>query len=309
MRDALGELQMSELSAYNWGYIRGYDAAFFQRPYKKEHLQVIEMCKDMGKKVWVDYDDYLHGVPTDNPAHSIYNKKETQEIVYKCIAMADQVSVSTEELRRQYLKLNKNITTIRNCIPMDLFKWRNNAPSIARTKSISWRGSRTHQRDLMTFAKEIISASHDKRFQEWVWYFIGDSQWMATDHMPHERTIWTEPMDPILYFLEMYRVAPSCMQVPLHDNLFNRCKSNIAWLEATFAGAAAIVPDWEEWKHPGTLNYSSQEQYLTQLEAVMSGQVDVEANAKLSMEYIGDSFNLEIENLKRIEIIKKICDV
>jgi len=35
---------------------------------------------------------------------------------------------------------------------------------------------------------------------------------------------------------------------------------NIAWIEATYAGAATIGPAWQEWQHTGILNYSSVEE-------------------------------------------------
>ena len=45
--------------------------------------------------------------------------------------------------------------------------------------------------------------------------------------------------------------------VPLKDNLFNHAKSNLAWIEATCAGAMTLAPDWPEWRRPGVSNYES----------------------------------------------------
>lgn len=300
------ELQLITVNTYNWATIAMSNCVFIQRPYTKDHVTTIEMCKDQGKKIWVDYDDLLLDVPSDNPSYSVYNKQEIQDSVKKCLMMSDHVSVSTEHLKRQYEKYSNKITLIRNCLPMYMLGWRNKLSPNKRTRSIAWRGSRTHQRDVMTCAREIIELSKDERFFDWIWYFVGDNQWAVTDQMPHNRTIWTEPIDTILYFQEMFKIAPSLLQVPLHESNFNKSKSNIAYLEAVFSGALCLAPDWEEWKHPGCLNYSTPHEYRLHLETVLKGELDIEKTSKQAWEYTQDVFSLRKENQKRINIIKEM---
>ncbi len=100
--------------------------------------------------------------------------------------------------------------------------------------------------------------------------------------------------------------APSAMIFPLHEHPFNRCKSNIAWLEATFAGAACIAPDWAEWRHPGVLNYTDEHSFSDQMNSVMRGDVDVEDLARTSWAYIQDNLTLEKVNKLRWQVVTSL---
>lgn len=53
---------------------------------------------------------------------------------------------------------------------------------------------------------------------------------------------WTN--DIFGYFQRLIQLKPHFVVFPLEDNTFNRCKSNIAAIEATVAGAVCISPDY-----------------------------------------------------------------
>jgi hypothetical protein len=59
------------------------------------------------------------------------------------------------------------------------------------------------------------------------------------------------------------------MVVPLRDNAFNRAKSNIAQLEATFGGMLTVGPKWPEWttgiEQADRLLYASPQQIESRL--------------------------------------------
>ena len=54
----------------------------------------------------------------------------------------------------------------------------------------------------------------------------------------------------------MHFISPKYSVFPLVDTPFNRAKSNIAYLEAIMCGAIIVAPDWQEWRHPGVINYT-----------------------------------------------------
>jgi hypothetical protein len=65
----------------------------------------------------------------------------------------------------------------------------------------------------------------------------------------------THPGGLIEYFYYLRSKKWDVFFVSLEDNTFNRCKSNIAHLEAFSAGAITVAPHWEEWNVAGVLNY------------------------------------------------------
>lgn len=292
----------------NWATLLMSDAVFMQRPFTTKHLQIAEMVKNNNLKLWVDYDDDLFQVPTDNPAHKIYADSTIQKNIAKIIAMADQVSVTTEHLKQQFQKgsvLNRNITVIPNAYDFKLFPYRTEEVS-PRHKIVMWRGSATHHRDVMSCAQPITTLANDLRFSDYAWRFIGDNLWFVSDYMPKKNVIWSKALDTLDYQKHIWDIAPKVIIVPLADSEFNRSKSNIAWIEGTFAGAATIAPDWDEWKRPGVLNYKNPAQFSNLLEMVMSGEIKTEPLVKLSWTNIKENFDLYKLNEKRIEIIESI---
>ena len=51
-------------------------------------------------------------------------------------------------------------------------------------------------------------------------------------------------MDIFAYFQRLIQLKPHFVVFPLEDNTFNKCKSNIAAIEATVAGAVCIAPEY-----------------------------------------------------------------
>lgn len=301
-------LQLNFVNEWNWATIHMSDAMFIQRPYSSKHMQVVEMAKEQGKKIWLDYDDDLFTVPTDNPAHKIYADSETQKTVAKCIAMADVVTVTTEHLKKQFQKgngLNKNIVVIPNAMDFEMFPYRQKTLN-PRNPVMLWRGSATHHRDVVQFSKQIIEVGNNQAYGSWMWRFVGDNLWFVTDYMPHKQVIWSQSLDVMEYNRHIYDICPKAIMVPLHDSVFNKSKSNIAWMEGMFSGAVCIGPDWDEWKKPGILNYRDAKSFQHILEGVMSGEIETEVEAQRGWDYIKENLDLRKVNELRIKVIEEL---
>lgn len=109
--------------------------------------------------------------------------------------------------------------------------------------------------DVYRYADDIAALAHSH--PDWEWVFMGMYPWFLKDKMPPEKMRILRPCGIGEYFQVLSRMDASIMVVPLVDNPFNRAKSNIAQIEAAVAGAVAIVPDWYEWKHNGSMNYDA----------------------------------------------------
>lgn len=307
LRETCSELHALQIASWAPSTLRMTDGLFCQRPFLTEHLEIILMAKDVGRKVWVDYDDYLLDVPTDNPTHMKYSTKENIENVKSILSQADIVTVSTEHLKKLYEPYNKNIKVIPNALDVAL-KVVKERTVAERRKIIAWRGSQTHQRDVFTYATSIMKACKGPESKDWQWHFIGDRLWFLTDSMPHYQTFLTKTMGAIEYLKHIQGIAPMAMQVPLHESEFNLCKSNIAWLEGCFAGAVTIGPDWKEWRVPGVLHYSNPEEYLDCLNAVLRGEVDTNKMAKEGWDYIQENLTLPHVNKARIKVLCELFE-
>lgn len=297
MRRQMPELTTHHLAKYSWATLAECDAVFLQRPYTHEEVSIIEIAKDVGVPVWVDYDDLLLKLPTDNPGYFLYETHKKN--IVSCIQYADHVTVSTPELKRFLDKFNKNVTVIPNAIDMRYFKYRTQPPK--RTSRMVWRGSKTHHRDVFTYCQTIFSKH--SQYEKWEFQFIGDNLWFLTDNMAHQRTIVMPGKEWPDYFRHIWKIAPAAMLAPLHEHEFNWCKSNIAWLEGSFAGAVTIAPDWEEWQRPGVLTFKNENEFGSQMDKVLSGSINVDKMAKDAWDFIQENLTLQKVNKLRLDML------
>jgi hypothetical protein len=296
------EFYTHHLQVWNWATVAEADAVFIQRPWSNDHVGMMQMALDVDVPVWIDYDDLLWEMPTDNPSFFLYSSQGKLQNMSWCIKNASHVTVSTPELKRQLEKLNKNVTVIPNAIDMRYFKYRAEPPP--RTKKITWRGSRTHHRDVLEVC-QTLQAAHMKH-KDFEWHFMGDNLWFITDNFEHKRTIVREPVEWCDYFRHIWGLAPTAMIAPLSESPFNLSKSNIAWIEGAFAGAVTIAPDFEEWRKPGVLTYKNETELGLALEAVLSGGLPIAAAAKSAWDYIQENLTLAKVNKIRKEVLSSL---
>lgn len=291
-------------STINWSVMSPCDLVFMQRPFISQHVEVMNMAKMMSKPIWIDYDDDLFDVGTDNPTYRVYGKPAIQANVAKCIELADVITVSTKYLFDKISLKNKNCHLIPNSVDMSLFSWRKpNEQNKSKNNLIMWRGSPTHTKDVLSVGNQILDF-HDKN-KDTLFEFVGDRMFLLTDQMDQARFIHTEWKDVINYHHHIYSRAPKAFMVPLVRSGFNAAKSNCSWLEATFAGALTVAPDLHEFKQPGIFRYETQDEFLKKLNEVMSlNEDDHLYMLNLSWKAICENFNLDVTNKKREEIIK-----
>lgn len=303
-------LNVDRGSQINWTHFENGDIFFAQRPFTEGHLKLINYAHIQGLPVWVDFDDDVFSVPHSNPAHETYSKELTQKIVAECLASADVVTVSTPALAKRYEKLNPNIHVIPNAYPANaLGRYRKADRGVLWQRKLAvWRGSRTHDEDLLQFTQELggVVANH----LDWTYAFFGSPFWVTMDYL--RRAAAKNPRSVLPcgmietheYLHSAWAMKPALFFVPLAPTVFNQSKSNIAWIEAAHAGAAAIVPDWQEWKQPGALNYANPKQFAELMEAATRGEIDLHAKAKESYDFIVENLELDRINQFRLEVIE-----
>jgi hypothetical protein len=111
-------------------------------------------------------------------------------------------------------------------------------------------------------------------------------------------------VDIVDYHAILARMMPRIVVVPLSDSVFNHGKSNIAWIEATFAGGVCLAPDWPEWHRPGVVNYKDRDEFFAKLIELMAwSDEQIDANWKLSRDYIEKQLTIKTTNAQRSAII------
>ena len=307
-------LDVELMREWSFSSVQMKDIAFFQRPSSPAELEAIKICKRLNVPVIVDYDDLLFDLPTDNPTYRMYMNKKTQETIISIIREADCVWVSTKELKRIFQldgsSLNERVYVVPNALD-DIhlvFGNRMQPPPVKRRQpTIMWRGSQTHERDLMDYTLEIAETAEEN--EKAIFTFVGYNPWFLTDRMRAQQAILPGSM-PIGEFMDfIYCSAPQLGIVPLHDSRFNRCKSNIAWLEMTWGGAVVLAPNWEEWQHKGVITYNDQADFKVKLKMLLNKKPhDLDQYNRASWKVIQENFMLSKVNHIRAETINMLVN-
>lgn len=297
------EVQFYDSAA--WTHLASADILFMQRPFTPAHLHSFKLAKDLNIPVWVDYDDNLLQMTQDNPTHEIYHQADIQSSLYQMICNADVVSTSTKFLAESFMKYNKSVKVIQNAWNDHMFPFplkHDRKPK----DGIFWRGSHTHQNDLFSVFDGVKTVS--KEFPDKPWVFIGISPWSLNGAFQKKGTVqFCHTMDLMKYFTNLKHFRYEAQIIPLLDTPFNRSKSNIAWLEGTYAGNTVVCRDWEEWPSDiQCFHYKTAEEFADRIMCALKDPILREAQIQHSIASIQENYLLSKVNQKRLDLIEEL---
>jgi len=218
-----------------------FDILFCHRPGSDAEIAAIANAKFCGCKVWLDLDDLLWKIPISNDAVQHYNPR-VHDCLLQGMMNADVVTCSTESLSEEiYKEFGKSAIIVNNAWNDRPGSDHIEQPKKREIKKILYRGSNTHRGDLYQARAAF------EHYENIEWHFFGAMpDMMLKEYGGHLEKVhintWTSSVRN--YFETLYAIAPDYVIFPLENNLFNKCKSNIAWIEATQAGAVCIAPDY-----------------------------------------------------------------
>lgn len=218
---------------YGWQSLIGFDTFIFQRPSHEAHLYLIELAKDMGLRVILDYDDDLLNVPFHNNAS--ITLKEQKANIKMAIHLADEVWVTTPAIKYVYKPYNKNIHIIPNCHNDYVFPIENKKVFNKETKIMSYRGGASHEADMYQNINDIVDMINEN--QDWTFRFQG-SRFKYIEERTAKNHEFTDAVTLMQFYKEYHKLNANIAFFPLLTNVFNCGKSNISFLEATYAGSA-----------------------------------------------------------------------
>lgn len=285
--------------------IGGFDVLVMHSPSNQRDYAAILKAREYGVNVLVDYDDLINGVPAWNGASAAYNHDEVQETVLECYKLANHITVSTSELANQFeQQLGKRPDVVNNAhndFVLGAFPKTNNKPENG-ISTILWRGSETHAGDLMRY-RDVI-----QDYENIDWHFWGappdlivSKKWGGNLETWNHK-LWEREVPR--YFQNLRRLKPTYCFVPLYDDVFNRCKSGIAWLEATYAGAVCLASALPEFQHAHQFTTSVDLSNL--LDLIDENGIDFSENYLNSVSEIQQNYLLSNVNRLRAEALDKV---
>ncbi len=215
--------------------INPYDIVIVFRPSSSFHLNLVKLAQDMGRKVIIDWDDNPMCLPKENPMHDHYEGEKKTTV--NCLALADEIWVSTEAIKQSFLPHNPNIHVIPNAHNDCIFPVDKKMP-FGKKKRIMWRGGQSHMGDIYQPGTTEWIVRNINSNKKWDFYWLGQKFEFIEYRVKH-KNFFHHPGGPAIQFFKMMQdINPEIFFYPLTTNLFNESKSNCSWLEATYAGAA-----------------------------------------------------------------------
>lgn len=205
----------------------GSDIIIIQRPSTRQHLDLILLAKKCGLKIISDFDDDLLNVDVFNPTFVQYQQQ--RNTVLQCIKNSNEVWCSTEAIQQS---LGKGMV-IPNALNTEIIG--DCAEYNYLSNKVVWRGGSSHEGDMYENPDKIVKFVNDNPDLDF--YFIGH-RFTYLEMRCGDNFNSVEGMPIQQYFAYLKQLQPKALFFPLRDTQLNRAKSNIAFIEASWAGAA-----------------------------------------------------------------------
>lgn len=183
---------------------------------KKDILLMMNLRHYFRMKWIVDTDDNMYAVHPENTAKDYVG--ELLENREKCLWLADGLTVSVPNLKIIYSGLNPNIYVQKNGIDFKI--WDDLVVKPHKGIRIGWDGGKGHQPDLKMI--EPVIKEIKKQYPEVTFVTMGLPVDFSDEH--HK---WVPMM---AYPKKLASLGLDIGLSPLIDSSFNRCKSNLRWM-------------------------------------------------------------------------------
>ncbi|MEI7943088.1 MAG: hypothetical protein WCH76_08035 [Candidatus Riflemargulisbacteria bacterium] len=262
------------------------DIVVFQRPDDRDRLETALMLKKLGKKIVFENDDtYKDNDPMkfERLDGSLSRKIENLDDFIK---IADLVTTTTEFLADEYRKLNKNVVVLKNLI--DPIQWsipKRNSGDVVR---VGLFGSTTLNGDFEPISG-LLKELSDRPDVQLVMMGLPANNLRSgaiKEVYKEELEYWSKlnvEIHPLVgikdYFKGLNDLELDIALIPRRDNYFNRCKSNLKFLEAGMLEIPVVAQVFEDGNSP--------------YEEILDGEIGMKA---LNEQEFKDKLELLIKN-------------
>lgn len=249
------------------------DIIVFHRPIQKEMYEAAILLKEAGKKIVMDNDD-TYQTNSGVPVQMFGKDREKLDTAIghidaqlkKFAELADMVTVTTEFLKKEYQMVNKNVVVLPNCV--DPFDWEEPIKNDTGKIRILITGSVASNKDYENIIPLLEKLRARKDVQLVLQALPADKPGLEETRKIYEPELdfWKQynvewyPFMTLTDYLEFIpTLKVDIMLIPRHDNYFNRCKSNLKFLEASMCKMATVAQSFPDGNSPYEVNEADKE--------------------------------------------------
>lgn len=290
---------------------RAADVVVFHRPDDPRKLELARLLKKDGRKIVYDNDDTYKD---DNgfKINDFLNKermdrqmKSMNETLDEFIKEADLVTCTTEFLADEYRKLNDNVVVLPNYI--DPFMFDEPLRNEGNDVRVGFTGSVTCTADFQ-LAVDLVKRVPDVK---WVMHGLPEERDAEIyKKLYHDEYKILDSIDiewhPFCPFHETYEklneMRLDIMVIPRQDTYFNRCKSNLKFLEAAMFEIPVIAQGFPDGKSPYQVNPEdskhmiiahTQDEFEAAIRELSADKEKRREMGKKAREYVEEHYNID----------------
>jgi glycosyltransferase involved in cell wall biosynthesis len=269
---------------------------------------IVEAIKNDGvkKKVFTEIDDDFLNVNPEIIGHMAYHPgSQSEEVGLEQLRSSHGVIVSTDALRKLYKKYNKNTYVIPNCIDFKIWDlvWQ---PKKNGKIRIGFAGGSGHVKDLELIDKAVTHITNKYKNVEFVFFggvptFLHGRKQVKTiqKHAPINR-----------YPQALGKLGLDIGLAPLHDNMFNRGKSNLRWLEYSALKVPTIASDVEPFRKSiisgkTGLICKKEADWVKNIEHLIENKSLRKEIGENAYKYVKNSYNTEIIGKHYVDYLRR----
>lgn len=232
------------------------DVVVFQRPDDIKKLEAAKLLKEMWKIIIFENDDTYH-VDIEHKFKDILTEKI--DILNEFIKISHGVTTTTETLKKEYLQYNDNVYVIPNYVdPLDWDEPIKNETWKIRVWLV-W--SVTTNWDFKEAAESIKRLSENKDVQlVMFWLPPTKANQRIKKLYKDDYDFWSKldiEWQPLVemenYFETLRNLRLDIMMIPRKNDYFNKCKSNIKFLEASMLSIPCVCQSFEDWPYENVI--------------------------------------------------------
>jgi tetratricopeptide (TPR) repeat protein len=225
------------------------DVVLFTMSLDVEVFRLIHQRHQLGRPSLCEVNDYLPDVQAWNPAHTSWSDRRALFCFDQLISRCDGTQVTTEALAQRLADRARRIDVVPNQLqelPALRFFPAAAPPSAERPLVIGWGGSIGHQEDLRTISTALIAwleRQRHVRFELMCDPLLAEP--FAALDAERFRFTMAGSLADYLAWLERLDIGLA----PLLPTEFNRCRSDVKFLEYASRSVAAVLQNLDPYRH------------------------------------------------------------
>ena len=271
------------------------------------YKELRKMADEIGFRLIYEIDDIvLHeDIPDYNKYKFAFESKEIRDSIIEMMNMSDEISCTCDYMKQYFLDKtnNKNITVIPNYPPRfwldgmydDDLLMRNYDRHVKKKRRprVLYAGSGAHfdvdnktgQQDDFAHVRDVIRKTSNKI----QWVFLGAFPPVLQDLVRSGKVEFHQwkPMYDLPRFIHSLKV--NCMVAPLIDNTFNRCKSDIKYIEACAYGLPVVCQDMVTYQN-AEYKFSTGDDMIDQINTILKDKQHYMKACRRARQYINDKW-------------------